>query len=68
MFPDELDRQRQAERAGVEGQRDAGRAQQGPEAIEDRVAGAAEAVNGKTEQQAVIAYLQGLGLLLKNVR
>ena len=35
---------------------------------DEDIAGAAEAVNGKTEQQAVIAYLQGLGLLLKNVR
>jgi cytochrome c oxidase cbb3-type subunit 2 len=32
------------------------------------IAGAAEAAKGKTEQDAVIAYLQGLGLLLKNVR
>ena len=32
------------------------------------IAGAAEAVKGKTEQDALIAYLQGLGLLLKNVR
>jgi cytochrome c oxidase cbb3-type subunit 2 len=29
---------------------------------------AAEAARGKTEQDALIAYLQGLGLLLKNVR
>ena len=36
--------------------------------VEKQEAGAAEAVKGKTEQQAVIAYLQGLGLLLKNVR
>jgi cytochrome c oxidase cbb3-type subunit 2 len=35
---------------------------------DEDIAGAAEAVKGKTEQQAVIAYLQGLGLLLKNVR
>jgi cytochrome c oxidase cbb3-type subunit 2 len=26
------------------------------------IAGASEAVKGKTEQQALIAYLQGLGL------
>jgi cytochrome c oxidase cbb3-type subunit 2 len=32
------------------------------------IAGAAEVAKGKTEQDAVIAYLQGLGLLLKNVR
>ncbi len=32
------------------------------------IAGAAEAVNGKTEADAVIAYLQGLGTLLRNVR
>ena len=35
---------------------------------DEDVAGAAEAVKGKTEQDALIAYLQGLGLLLKNVR
>jgi cytochrome c oxidase cbb3-type subunit 2 len=35
---------------------------------DEDIAGAAEAVRGKTEQDAVIAYLQGLGLLLKNVR
>ena len=35
---------------------------------DEDIAGAAEAVKGKTEQQAVIAYLQGLGSLLKNVR
>ena len=28
----------------------------------------AEEVNGKSEMEAVIAYLQGLGLALKNVR
>ena len=32
------------------------------------IAGAAEAVKGKTEQDAVVAYLQGLGTLLRNVR
>jgi cytochrome c oxidase cbb3-type subunit 2 len=32
------------------------------------IAGAAEAVKGRSEQDAVIAYLQGLGLLLRNVR
>ena len=35
---------------------------------DEDIAGAAEAVKGKTEQDALIAYLQGLGLLLKNVR
>lgn len=35
---------------------------------DEDIAGAAEAVKGKTEQEALIAYLQGLGLLLKNVR
>ncbi|WP_288841794.1 cytochrome-c oxidase, cbb3-type subunit II [uncultured Deefgea sp.] len=32
------------------------------------IAGAAEAVKGKTEMDALIAYLQGLGLALKNKR
>ena len=32
------------------------------------VAGAEEAVKGKTEQDALVAYLQGLGTLLRNVR
>jgi cytochrome c oxidase cbb3-type subunit 2 len=32
------------------------------------IAGAAEAVNGKTEMQALVAYLQSLGTVLKNVR
>lgn len=32
------------------------------------IAGAAEAVKGKTEMDALIAYLQGLGLALKNTR
>ena len=35
---------------------------------DDDIAKAAEAVNGKTEMDAVIAYLQGLGILLRNVR
>jgi cytochrome c oxidase cbb3-type subunit 2 len=35
---------------------------------DDDVAAAAGAVRGKTEQDAVIAYLQGLGVLLRNVR
>jgi len=35
---------------------------------DEDIAGAANAVKGKTEQDAVIAYLQGLGLLLRNVR
>lgn len=30
------------------------------------IAGGVDAVNGKTEQEALIAYLQGLGLLIKN--
>lgn len=32
------------------------------------IAGAAEAVKGRNEQDAVVAYLQGLGTLLRNVR
>jgi cytochrome c oxidase cbb3-type subunit 2 len=35
---------------------------------DDDIATAVDAVKGKTEQDAVIAYLQGLGLLLRNVR
>ncbi len=35
---------------------------------DDDIAKAADAARGKTEQDALIAYLQGLGLLLKNVR
>jgi cytochrome c oxidase cbb3-type subunit 2 len=35
---------------------------------DEDVAGAADAVKGKSEQEALIAYLQGLGLVLKNVR
>lgn len=32
------------------------------------VSGAADAVKGKTEMDALVAYLQGLGVLLRNVR
>ena len=32
------------------------------------IAGAAQSVKGKTEMDAVIAYLQGLGIALRNVR
>jgi cytochrome c oxidase cbb3-type subunit 2 len=32
------------------------------------IAGATEAVKGKTEQEAVIAYLQNLGILIKSTR
>jgi len=35
---------------------------------DDDIAGVAEAVKGKSEQDAVIAYLQSLGVVLKNVR
>jgi cytochrome c oxidase cbb3-type subunit 2 len=35
---------------------------------DEDVAGAVEAAKGKSEQDAVIAYLQGLGTLLRNVR
>ena len=35
---------------------------------DEDVTGAADAVKGKSEQDALIAYLQGLGLVLKNVR
>ncbi|WP_037587397.1 cytochrome-c oxidase, cbb3-type subunit II [Stenoxybacter acetivorans] len=35
---------------------------------DEDIAGAAKAVEGKSELDAVIAYLQGLGLALKNVR
>ena len=35
---------------------------------DEDIAGAVEAAKGKTEQEAVIAYLQGLGTVLKNVR
>jgi hypothetical protein len=43
MRADELHRQRQAERPRAERQGDAGRAEHGPEAVEDRIAGVAEA-------------------------
>jgi cytochrome c oxidase cbb3-type subunit 2 len=35
---------------------------------EDDMAKAAEAVKGKTEMDALIAYLQSLGTVLRNVR
>jgi len=35
---------------------------------DEEIAGAAESVKGKTEMDAVIAYLQGLGTALRNVR
>ncbi|HWI15047.1 MAG TPA: cbb3-type cytochrome c oxidase subunit II, partial [Burkholderiales bacterium] len=35
---------------------------------DEDVAGAAAAVQGKTESEALIAYLQSLGTVLKNVR
>jgi len=35
---------------------------------DEDIAAAVEAVKGKTEQDAVVAYLQGLGTLLRNVR
>ncbi|WP_028451043.1 cytochrome-c oxidase, cbb3-type subunit II [Chitinilyticum aquatile] len=35
---------------------------------DEEIAGASKAVEGKTEMDAVIAYLQGLGLALKNKR
>ncbi len=35
---------------------------------DDDIAGAAAAGKGKSEQDAVVAYLQGLGLVLRNVR
>ena len=35
---------------------------------DDDIAGATAAAKGKTELDAVVAYLQGLGLVLKNVR
>ena len=35
---------------------------------DDDIAKAAEAVNGKTEMDAMVAYLQGLGVALRNVR
>jgi cytochrome c oxidase cbb3-type subunit 2 len=35
---------------------------------DEDIAGAVDAAKGKTEQDAVIAYLQGLGTVLRNVR
>jgi cytochrome c oxidase cbb3-type subunit 2 len=35
---------------------------------DDDIANAAQAVKGKTEMDALVAYLQGLGILLRNVR
>jgi cytochrome c oxidase cbb3-type subunit 2 len=35
---------------------------------EDDIAKATEAVKGKTELEALIAYLQGMGTALRNVR
>jgi cytochrome c oxidase cbb3-type subunit 2 len=35
---------------------------------DEDIKGAAEAAKGKTEQDALVAYLQGLGLALKNAR
>jgi cytochrome c oxidase cbb3-type subunit 2 len=35
---------------------------------DDDIAKASEAVNGKTEMDAMVAYLQGLGVALRNVR
>ncbi|MCE9642359.1 MAG: cytochrome-c oxidase, cbb3-type subunit II [Betaproteobacteria bacterium] len=35
---------------------------------DEDIAGAADAGKGKSEQDAVVAYLQGLGLVLRNVR
>ncbi|RLJ63578.1 cytochrome-c oxidase, cbb3-type subunit II [Sulfurisoma sediminicola] len=35
---------------------------------DDEIAGAAKAIEGKTELEAVVAYLQGLGLALKQTR
>ena len=35
---------------------------------DEDVAKAAESVKGKTEMDALIAYLQGLGTVLRNVR
>ena len=56
---DELDRERQAEWPGVEGQGDAGCAEQGPRPVEDRIAGIAQssrrfAARGRGEQQVEI--------------
>jgi cytochrome c oxidase cbb3-type subunit 2 len=35
---------------------------------DEQIAGAKQEVEGKTEQDALIAYLQGMGTALKNVR
>ena len=35
---------------------------------DEDIAQAADAAKGKNEQDAVVAYLQGLGTVLKNVR
>ena len=35
---------------------------------DEEIAGAAKELEGKTELDALVAYLQGLGLELKNVR
>jgi cytochrome c oxidase cbb3-type subunit 2 len=35
---------------------------------DEDIAGAVDAAKGKTEQDAVVAYLQGLGIVLRNVR
>ena len=35
---------------------------------DDEIAKAAEQLKGKTEEDAVVAYLQNLGLALRNVR
>jgi cytochrome c oxidase cbb3-type subunit 2 len=35
---------------------------------DDEIAKGADAVKGKTEEDAVVAYLQNLGLVLRNVK
>jgi cytochrome c oxidase cbb3-type subunit 2 len=35
---------------------------------DDDIAKAPEALKGKTEQDALIAYLQGMGVLMRNAR
>jgi len=35
---------------------------------DDEIANGADAVKGKTEEDAVVAYLQNLGLILRNVK
>ena len=42
--------------------------QQGSTGRDEDIAKAAGSVNGKTEMDAVIAYLQNLGTVLRNVR